>query len=273
LKSRVDYDTWNDAVSALNHTVGFKKYSDFQMESKLDNDFSNLFVGLSTDTTATNVKVEMTSYGDLNCVSDFDLGKENYLNLNSRIVSNKIYFDNIPLTDYYEARGNRVLLIDDISSNFNSGERPEKYSDVYKFNINTNRSLKFLSYIRDKKFTGQRQVMLTSMIHNDSYGVVNQYGRIETAYDLGSFDFVVDQPFGIIRFYPTRYTINNYDVALLSYNLDDAFTGVGTTTIGSIAKVDTKNISSSASTINVVSLATTYTSAKILVQIYTDTLN
>ena len=273
LKSRVDYDTWNDAVSALNHTVGFKKYSDFQMESKLDNDVSNLFVGLSTDTTATDVKVELISYGDLNCVTDFDLGRENYLNLNSKIASNKIYFDNVPLTDYYEARGNRVLLIDDISPNFNSGERPERYSDIYKFNINTTRSLKFLSYIRDKQFTGQRQVMLTSLIHNDSYGVINQYGRIETAYDLGSFDFIVDQPFGIVRFYPTRYTINNYDVALLSYNLDDAFTGVGTTTIGSIVKVDTSNISSTASAINVVSLATSYTSAKILVQIYRDSLN
>ena len=273
LKSKIDYDTWSDAVSALNHSVGFRKYSDFQMESKLDNDFSNLFVGLSTDTTATDVKVEMTSYGDLNCVTDFDLAKENYLNINSKVASNKIYFDNKPLTDYYEARGNRVLLIDDISSKFNSGERPEKYSDVYKFNINTTRSLKFLSYIRDKKFTGQRQVMLTSIIHNGSYGVINQYGRVETAYDLGSFDFVIDQPFGIVRFYPTRYTINNYDVALLSYNLDDAFTGVGTTTIGSIVTIDTNNIISSASTINVVSLATTYTSAKILVQIYRDSLN
>ena len=33
LKSRIAYDTWQDVVSTLNHTLGFKKYSDYEVVS------------------------------------------------------------------------------------------------------------------------------------------------------------------------------------------------------------------------------------------------
>ena len=45
LKSRIPFDTWNESVSALTHTTGFKKFSDLQIESTS----SNITVGLSTD--------------------------------------------------------------------------------------------------------------------------------------------------------------------------------------------------------------------------------
>ena len=44
LSSKVDYETWNDVVSSLNHTLGFKKFSDYQLESTAFNR-----VGLSTE--------------------------------------------------------------------------------------------------------------------------------------------------------------------------------------------------------------------------------
>ena len=39
---------WNDPVSTLNHTIGFKKFGDYQLESTPD-DVDSLKVGLSTD--------------------------------------------------------------------------------------------------------------------------------------------------------------------------------------------------------------------------------
>ena len=33
LKSRIDFDTWNDPVSTTNHTLGFRKFADYQLES------------------------------------------------------------------------------------------------------------------------------------------------------------------------------------------------------------------------------------------------
>ena len=44
IKSRVDFDIWNDTVSTLNHTSGFKKFSDYQLESNLSVETSNSLV-------------------------------------------------------------------------------------------------------------------------------------------------------------------------------------------------------------------------------------
>ena len=46
LKSEVPYDTWNDVVSATNHTLGYKKFSDYQLEST---NAQSMKVGLSTE--------------------------------------------------------------------------------------------------------------------------------------------------------------------------------------------------------------------------------
>ena len=78
LKSRIPFDTWNESVSALTHTTGFKKFSDLQIESTS----SNITVGLSTDLTTTSLISDLIGYGNLNCVYDFDLVKENSLNVN-----------------------------------------------------------------------------------------------------------------------------------------------------------------------------------------------
>jgi len=270
LKSRVDYDTWNNAVSTLNHTVGFKKFADYQLESKVSEDTNtSLTVGVSTQTTGVDVIVDMVGYGNLNCVSDFDIAKENSLRIGSRVFSNQISFGNRVLTDYFESFGNRVLSIDDFSSQFNSNPRPTAYSEVHRFDLRTIRAQKYITYIKDRRYTGQRQILLVSLLHDDSVAYLNQYGRVETAYDLGSFDFAIDGSEGILRYYPTRFTVNDYDIATLSYNIKDDLVGVGTTTIGPIVTIDTSNATTvGIATTTIVSFGTTtYTSAKILVEI------
>ena len=53
LRSRVDYDTWNDSVGSLNHTLGFRRFSDYQMESALPEGNQNaMVVGVATDLTS-----------------------------------------------------------------------------------------------------------------------------------------------------------------------------------------------------------------------------
>ena len=56
LSSRVDYNTWNESVSPLNHTLGFKKFSDYQLEST-----ASTRVGLSTE--LSDVSVVNDLYG------------------------------------------------------------------------------------------------------------------------------------------------------------------------------------------------------------------
>lgn len=282
LKSRVSYDTWNDAVSTLNHTAGFKKFADYQLETSLyynegivdgekNSDKNSLIVGISTELSYTEVVNDIIEVVDLNCVYDFDLVSENSLQIGSSTISDEVTFSSRILTDYLESVGNRVLLIDDISPQFNSFPRSTNYSEVYRFNLSSARAQKYLLFARDKRYTSQRQLLIATLLQNDSTGFMNQYGRVETVYDLGSFDFGVDGADGVIYFYPTNYTVNDYDVTVVNYNISDNVSGVGTTTIGGIVDLATSYTSIPVgSTSTIVGVSSSVTSLKILVEVSID---
>ena len=118
LKSKVDYSTWNNAVSSLNHIAGFKKFSDLVVESD-----SLSGVGTTNTESISSITIFSDSEVDFNCVDDFDLATENNYQLDSRLGSNQIYFGSRILQDYSESIGNRVLNIDNISTNFNGTTR------------------------------------------------------------------------------------------------------------------------------------------------------
>jgi len=267
LKSRIPFDTWNESVSSLTHTSGFKKFSDLQIESTS----SGMTVGVSTDLTITNIVDDIVGYVDLNCVYDFDLVKENSLNVNSKLVSDQVIFSNRILQDFQESIGNRVLSIDDLSGQFSSNPRSTAFSVAATFNLADRRALKFFTYVKDRRFTQERQLLIVDLIHDGTFGYINQYGRVETKYDQGSFDFAISGTEGELQFFPTKSTINDYNLTALSYNLDDNLLSTGSTVIGrSIIDTESVNISVGNSA-TIVSIASTYTTAKVLVQITPDT--
>jgi len=265
LKSKVDYDTWNDAVSTLNHTLGLKKFADYQLEGSLSE--NSMIVGLSTLTTSVEIINDIINVVDLNCVYDFDLVSENALNIGSSTFSDEIKFSSRVLTDYFESVGNRVLSIDDISPQFNSNPRATRFSEVHRFNITNARSQKYITYVKDRRYTTQRQIMLLTLLHDNSLGYINQYGRVESTYDQGSFDFGVEGSEGVIFFYPTKYSVNDYDITTLSYNLKDSLIGTGNSNFGGIVDIKTSSVSVSSGATTIVGIASTYTSAKVLVEI------
>ncbi len=267
LKSEVPYDTWNDVVSSTNHTLGYKKFADYQLESTNSNQMS---VGLSTELGSVDTVNDLSGFGNLNCVSDFDLVTEN--NINSGTISDEMIFTNRILTDYFESVGNRVLSIDDISGEFNSEPRLTPFSVVNTFNLSDARALKYVTYVRDKRYTQERQLLIVDLVHDGVKAYMNQYGRIETQYDQGSFDFSITGTDGQLLFYPTKSTINDFNVTTLSYNISGIATvGTGVSYFGSGVLVDTSNTEvTSGSSSTIVSIASTYNSAKVLVSINPD---
>jgi hypothetical protein len=267
LKSRVDFDTWNDAVSTLNHTSGFKKFSDYQLETKSDDDTS-LNVGLTTDTTSIEVISDLVGVVSLNCVYDFDLVRENALQIGNSIFSDEIVFSNRVLTDYAESVGNRVLSIDDISPEFNSNPRPTRFSEVHRFNLADVRSQKYITYVRDKRFTSQRQLLIvTTLIDDIGNTYLNQYARVESSYDMGSFDLAIDGSEGVLNFYPTKFSINDFGITTLSYNINDNLLGIGSTNFGGVVDIQSGSVFVSSGSTTIVGIATTYRAAKVLVSI------
>ena len=269
LKSRVDYDTWNDPVSTMNHTAGFAKFSDYQLESELPiTSKSTLVVSLPAprDIPGIEVIVDIIGSGDLNTVYDFDLVSSNLLRLNGQTFSDEIIFQNRIISDYAESIGNRVLVIDDISSEFNSNPRASRFDEVSRFRLTDGRVKKFITYVKDKRFYQERQLMLLTLLYdNNNNAYINQYGRVETVSDLGSFDFTVSGLEGILNFYPIKFEVNDYDISTLSYNVKDKFSGVGSTSFGDIVTVVGTSNSSVTSTI--VDLPLYYSSVKGLVEI------
>jgi hypothetical protein len=276
IKSRVAFDTWNDAVSTLNHTTGFVKFSDYQLESNLSVEDSNsLTINLASDLTSVEVISDIISIVNLNCVYDFDLVRENSLQIGSQIFSDEIIFSNRILTDYAESIGNRVLSIDDISSQFNSNPRPTRFSEVHRFNLEDIRSQKYITYVRDTRFTGERQLLIvTSLIDNIGNVFLNQYARVESTYDMGSFDIAIDGTDGVLQFFPTKFSINDFDVTTLSYNIDDNLLSTGNTTFGDIIDIRSSSIAVSVgTTTTIIGIASTYRSMKVLVSISATTTN
>ena len=269
IKSKVPYDTWNETVSTLNHTLGFKKFADLQMESSNDNNGS-----VKPNTSSFDQVTNLDGFASLHCVHDFDLVTETNRTQTSGLISNEIVFSNRILIDFLESIGNRVLSIDNFQSQFNSNPRPTEFSIIDTFESSAIRTRKFVTYVRDKRFTAQRQLMLVNVMHDGIFGYINQYARVETAYDQGSFDlsFSSGTEDANLQFYPTKFAVNDYNVSILSYDFKDALLGTGTTSLGGVAIIDTTSVNVNAGTnATIVSIANTYTSVKVLVSITADT--
>jgi len=265
LRSQVPSDTWNGAVGNLNHTAGFKKFSDLIIES------SPTVSGMNTEQNLGDVSgiADLSETIDLNCVYDFDLVRENNFNIDNQIKSDEIIFNSRVIQDYIESIGNRVLLIDDISDEFNSDPRPTQFSIVDSFSLDS-RSIKYLTFVEDKRYTSQKQVSLVSLIHDGVNAFINQYGVNNTYYDIGSFDFSITGNEGNLLFYPTKSKINDYNVSLISFDIRDSIVSTGSTNLGDcvfVGSATTSIASGISSSVTIVGIASTYRSSKVLVQI------
>ena len=267
LKSRVPLETWDDSVQSLNHTSGFLKFSDLMIENQDgDRTSANVFA----EDSIADIVVDVIGSGSLNCVYTFDLATEKTTRIGAGLVSNEIILENRVLTDYFESVGNRVLIIDDISDQFNSNPRSTRFSTIDEFELASARTKKYFTYVRDKRFTLERQILIVSLLHDNENGYLNQYGRLDTYFDLGSFDFSISGSLGQLNFYPIRFSVNDYDISYVAHDLKSSIVGVGQRSLGSVVDIkssQTTIASGSSSSSNIVSIADTYRSAKVLVEI------
>jgi hypothetical protein len=266
VKSSVGIDKWDQYVSKLNHTSGFKRFSDLVIENTHDN------IGINTN----QLEGTFGSIADLhrdvsvNCYYDFDVVRERTLNLSGKIKSSEIIFNNIELQDYIESIGNRVLKIDDISKLFDANPRTTTYVDLDRFNPDVFKYKKYYIYIRNKLISNSEQTAIVSLLANNSNSYLNQYGNLETDFNLGSFDSVLFGNEVILRFYPTYYEYNDYDLSFISYDIKNYIVGMGTTSLGDVVKINNyTNILpvGSSSSVTVAEIDKVYRSSKVLVQI------
>jgi hypothetical protein len=278
INSKVPLNVWEEPVTSLNHISGFKKFSDLTLESipsgKDNHADDDTFVGIKTDQDQGSFYGinDITRFVDLNCVTDFDLVTETSVEVDGDLVSEKVIFDSRVLQDYSESISNRVLEIDDISDQF-INHLPRTYVEVDEFILSEIPSKKYFAFIKDTRFKEIRQVVNISLLQDQYKSYLNEYGKLYTVDDLGSFDFNysdVHPEQGILSFYPTHTNLNSYTIDLISYNpgyhnplLDKSPLSIG----------DLVNINSGVTTyiegnpITIAEIPINYNSSKLLVQI------
>ena len=74
----------------------------------------------------------------------------------------------------------------------------------------------------------------------------------------------------IVNFYPTKFLVNDFNVSVLAYNLYDSILSIGSTVIGESLVSTSSTVVGSGTTTNIVSLGSTYTTNKVLVEITKD---
>ena len=127
--------------------------------------------------------------------------------------------------------------------------------------------MKYITYVRYRRFVAQRQIMVVDLVHDDSFGYINQYGQAGTVYPLGTFDFSIVGTDGRLLFYPTNFKVNDYDIVAVAYNLDDNLLGIGSTSLGCAEIFTSSTAISSGGSETLVSIGYTYRSLKVLASI------
>ena len=261
LKSKVPYETWNDSVSALNHTSGFAKFADYVVESIEDQPQA---IAQPKDS-ATEIIVDIIGQAKLNCFYDFDFVGERTIDVDGNVISTEIVFENRILSDYFESVGNRALSIDDISGEFNSTTRATNFSTVASYALN-NTYNKIFTFVQDQVLSDRRQANVVTVLQRNNEAFMQEYGSVETVSPLGTFDYSVSGSVWNLLFYPNSYEYNSYYTTTVSFSTLNDIVGVGSTALGDVVNIFSSqaNISAGATT-NIIQIDTSYRSSKHLV--------
>jgi len=234
LNSTVELNSWDSLVQDLNHTAGFKKFSNLSVNSLPING------QIDSNQNAGNVfgVANIDGFANLNCIYDYDLATENSIQLGlDDFISDEIRFNSKLLQDYFESVGNRVLIVDDITDEFNSNPRATRFSVVDEFRLDEFKYKKYFIHTSNKLFTTDRQSLIVNLLQDGSYGYLNQYGRVETTNPQGYFDFTVFGSYGYLLFYPIEFEFDDYNISGISINIGEQLVGLGTTALGDIVSI------------------------------------
>jgi len=110
IKGEVEYDAWKESVNSLTHTSGFKNFSNLEILNGVGKTSS-----IKSTDSQIDLNVEILSSASVNDRLYYDFASED---TNNQSLSKIIKFDSKIITDYNESRTNKVLEIDDISSQF-----------------------------------------------------------------------------------------------------------------------------------------------------------
>jgi hypothetical protein len=225
VKSSKEYSTLESSVFNILHTSGMKNFADTEIKKTVN----------ATGIGSTDSSVYLYNVlGDerVDSIYNFDFVKD--YNVISGI-SKFLTFKNQRLTDFFEAKENNVLSIDDISSQFSYFEdSPNEFLNISKLD-NTN---SYDSYLISVSNLDNTEVQFTEVVilsdGIDNY-ILRKGNVANQTTNPGSFDLVVDEfNDSYFRFVPEDPYDTDYDLKIHKVIFEDSIVGIGTTSIGFI---------------------------------------
>ena len=245
LKSQVGISSWGEPVDSLAHIGGFKKHSDLLIPSVPTVQQSTVSPGV---TTATGGVVMIDNYIDLEKRDSWDLISEN---TNPTGTSSKqINFTSKRFGEALQCKGNRVLNLDDISSDFYTDPNIFRSLELDRFDMNETSAVKYYAQVVLDTSLGitYNAIQYTEFVvtHDQSEAFLNTYAELSDSFDLGEFNATTEGGILSVSFSPANPD-HEVDITFFKEVLPDAV-GVGTTAVGLIQKVGmTSAISASGS--------------------------
>ena len=124
------------------------------------------------------------------------------------------------------------------------------------------RSKKLFLNVLDDRFNENRQVSVLSLLTDGNEIYTNNYGKIFTQDEIGSFDIVKDGDLATLKFFPLDGRVNEYSYSFISYDTKQSITDVGGYNFGNIVSVATSNTTVSAGVTNTITqIPNNFTSA------------
>ena len=104
---------------------------------------------------------------------------------------------------------------------------------LLSFDVTEVDGVKFYVLLFDQRFSGEKQIVQVNLLHDESLGYMMPFGRVETAIDLGEFDFAVSGTTGNLRFLPAKSKNNNYALRVFAIEtFKNTQSGISTLSLG-----------------------------------------
>ena len=249
IKSGQTYDTLSSTVNGLLHPTGLKNFSDTGITT-----VSRVSIGSSLESTST-ATLDIISDNRVDTLNFFDLGID-VDTLPDEINPTKskfIKFNNKKLSDFINCISNRVLSIDDFSSEFsNSGaSESELFVDTHNYSLLDGYS-RFLVQVIDPAGSERQATEIITLPSPTDDIITFEKGSLDNRSDHQIANLEGDLSDGSLslRFTPFEKFNTDYDIKIIKNKFTSSGIGSTSITVGFVDLISSNQSVSTGSTVN-----------------------
>ena len=252
IKSSQTYDKLSSTVNGLLHPTGLKNFADTGITS--ESKVSRVGIGSTLDSTST-ATLDIVSEKRVDTLNFFDLGVDiDTLPDDVNPTKSKfIKFNNKKLSDFINCISNRVLSIDDLSSQFSNagGSESELFVDAHDYNLIDGYS-RFLVQVIDPAGSERQATEIITLPSPTGDIITFEKGSLDNRSDRQIANIEGDLTDGTLslRFTPFEKFNTDYDLKIIKNKFTSSGIGSTSITIGFVDLISSNQIISAGSTNN-----------------------